>query len=653
MRRPNWPPHLYVGKVKSSPKLSTLLLPLPTGQAVSFRAYEKNLATRLSGSTIQSTMIPFTTGTCLFENRRQHGVDVQVYENPVGVIEARAPSEVPGCLRALDAALANGLHVAGYMGYEASYSLEPRLRALAPSHNSPLPLLRFYTFEDPIQFDPRFVDEAILGGRRQGHVLSALAGDLSRSDYVTRIEKTLELIRAGDIYQANFTFPLRGHLQGDALSLYAALRVAQPVAYGAFLRMEEADILSLSPELFVARRGDELITRPMKGTAARATNAAEDPDARRRLQSDPKERAENLMIVDLLRNDLSRVCNPGSVSVPNLFDVETYPSLHTMVSDVTGVARGGVKVSDILQAMFPCGSVTGAPKIRAMEVIADLEGSPRGAYTGSIGYMTPDGDFQFNVAIRTLTAFADGTIVYPVGGGIVADSHPQKEYDECLLKSQLLNKEVEPFDLIETIGWSPDKDFTLLELHLNRLLDSAEFYGRPVTQTDVMAQLNQAILRAGSAAKLKVRLTLDANGRINVTTAPLDQLGKAAALNFVLSETSVDSADPQLRHKTTHRKVYTEELSWQRELTGCDEVVFLNQYDELTEGTWTNLFVKEDGIFLTPPVSCGLLPGVLREYMLNSSTAREAVLTVNDLRAAKKIYLGNSVRGLMPARFIG
>jgi len=587
-------------------------------------------------------------GTCFFENRLSNEGQSRLFQNPTSLIEAQQLGDVASALAQLASAQSSGLYLAGFISYEAGYALEPRLGALIPSKSRALPLIRFYAYKQCQKLEAREADE-LMRDLPFGHRLSAPEPALSREQYGARASQVLAYIRAGDNYQANLTFPLRGDFQGPALSIYAALRTAQPVGYSAYLSLEEAEILSLSPELFVRRLGDRLETRPMKGTAPRGQTAAEDELRRRALRADPKEQAENLMIVDLLRNDLSRVCRPGSVTVRRLFDVETYPTLHTMTSTVEGQIEGDRTVADIMPALFPCGSVTGAPKIRAQEIIRELETEPREAYTGAIGFLEPGGDFSFNVAIRTLTAHRDGTYTYPVGGGIVADSTPTREYDECLLKARLVMDEAEPFDLIETIACSPDEGFVLLERHLARLSASALCFHRPFDREGVLDALDAAV-KNQTAKPLRLRLLLGPDGQLSVTTSELTHTPDPT-LYFTFAAERVDAADPYLRHKTTRRSLFDRELARAKDL-GAGEVLFENQYGELTEGAWTSVFVKMDDHLLTPGLDAGLLPGTLRGELLASGRAFEARLTRQDLMTAEAVFLGNSVRGLMKATLV-
>jgi len=411
-------------------------------------------------------------------------------------------------------------------------------------------------------------------------------------------------------------------------------------------------VLSLSPELFFRREGKEIFARPMKGTAPRGRTSREDARLKTWLAMDEKQRAENLMIVDLLRNDLGRVAKIGSVEVTDLFTVETYRSVHQMTSGITAELRSDMGLKDMLRALFPCGSVTGAPKVRAMEIIRELEGGPRGVYTGAIGHIAPSGDGQFNVGIRTVVLQGDQGEM-GIGGGIVADSKVDSEFDECLLKAHFLTKVDTPFELIETLRYEPARGFHLLERHLARLQSSALHFGYPFSREAVLAALDAEAVRVDSAAAL-VRLLLGEDGAITVTSTAITLPTKDTVWRFVISDQRLDEKDPLFYHKTTRRQFFDREMERQKALTGCDEVVFLNKKGELTEGTRTNLFVELDGRLFTPALTCGLLPGTLREELLDlpRAAASEAVLTPQDLLAADRIYLGNSVRGLIRAELM-
>ncbi len=355
---------------------------------------------------------------------------LRFYGNPREILTAREPDEVPAVLDRLQRLHEAGKELAGYFAYELGYVLEPRLAPLLPPGRA-VPLIRFAAFDAEEARDVPAVDAVPR--------VRSLAPAWSREAYTQRFRRVIDYIFAGDVYQINLTFPLNGALEGDPVALYAALRARQPVAHGGVVALGEETIVSLSPELFFDLDGEVLRSRPMKGTARRGLLPFEDMMIARDLREDDKQRAENLMIVDLLRNDIGRLSRIGSVRVPDLFTVETYPTLHQMTSTVQGELAGRPAIRDILAGLFPCGSVTGAPKIRAMEIIRELETSPRGVYCGAVGRISADGSMHFNVAIRTLTVFPDGRFVQNVGSGLVADSKADAEYEECLLKARFLS----------------------------------------------------------------------------------------------------------------------------------------------------------------------------------------------------------------------
>ncbi|HTN61581.1 MAG TPA: chorismate-binding protein, partial [Devosia sp.] len=437
-------------------------------------------------------------------------------------------------------------------------------------------------------------------------------------------------------------------LEGDAVALYRDLARKQPTAYGALIATGSHTILSRSPELFVANQAGTLTARPMKGTLPRGRTLAEDDADRLALSQDEKNRAENLMIVDLLRNDLGRIATIGSVKVTDLFSVATFRTLHTMTSGITAQLRPGLTPGDILENLFPCGSITGAPKLRAMEIIADLETRPRGIYTGSIGHIAPNGDLAFNVAIRTAIIDQTGKGEIGIGGGVVADSRAQDEYQEALLKMAFFSDPAHPVCLIETLLWEPGTGFYLLDRHLQRLEQSARYFRLPFAAVNVNAMLAEP---ARTFTKpMRVRLTLHEIDGLAVTAVPLPP--NPAVFRFAIAPDRLDSTSLWLAHKTTNRAFYDEPRQHAHAALGVDEVIFLNENNELTEGSITNLFVERDGILLTPPLSAGLLPGTLRAELLATGRAIEQALTLADLETAQTIYLGNSVRGLLPAHWI-
>jgi para-aminobenzoate synthetase/4-amino-4-deoxychorismate lyase len=455
--------------------------------------------------------------------------------------------------------------------------------------------------------------------------------------YGQRFRHVKEAIAAGDIYQANLSFRARFAFMGAPRTLYENLRAASQAPHCAFLDDGERQILSLSPELFFEIEKDLIRARPMKGTSRRAGN---DQAERAALAASSKDRAENLMIVDLIRNDLGRIAQTGSVSVEGLFAVETYPSLHTMVSTVTARLRPGRQIADIVKALFPCGSITGAPKIRAMEILRQLESSPRGAYCGAIGFFAPPnekegGDARFNVAIRTLTV-RDHAGTLGIGGGVVQDSAEGSEYAECLLKAQFFAASRRPLQLIETL--KHDGGFVRLERHLARMAASAKLFDLDFDEALSRRALQDAV--AGPGPK-RVRLTLDEAGTHRAIAAPLPP--NPEHWTYILSEEPVFSGDLLLRHKTDWRELFERQAA--RHPAG--EVIFRNERGELTEGARSNIFVRRGGRLLTPPLAVGLLPGVLRAELLETGACEEAILTPADLSG--EVFFGNSLRGLIPA----
>ncbi|MGV1014035.1 MAG: aminodeoxychorismate synthase component I [Methyloceanibacter sp.] len=575
-----------------------------------------------------------------------------LFTAPERIVTAHAPDEVETALDAVSAGLTRGLHAAGFFAYELGYCLEPKLSDLLPAERR-VPLLWIGLFRDPQPLDDASTRAWLdANGGAERAKISDLQLSWTREQYARAFAAVQDYIAAGDVYQINLTLKYRFAFEGDALALYAALRRKQRVAYGALISTPDLQVLSLSPELFLRREGKHLSTRPMKGTAPRGRTPREDARIKTWLAMDEKQRAENLMIVDLLRNDLGRVAKIGSVEVTDLFTVETYRSVHQMTSGISAELRADMGLKDVLRALFPCGSVTGAPKVRAMEIIRELETEPRGVYTGAIGHIPPSGDLQFNVAIRTVVL--DGQHgEMGIGGGIVADSKEESEFEECLLKAQFLTRVDAPFELIETLRFEQGKGFHLLERHLARLQSSAAHFGYPFSREAILAALDTEAARVETPVAL-VRLLLAEDGVIAVTSTPIELPTKDTVWRFVISDQRLDEKDPLFYHKTTRRQFFDREMERQKAATGCDEVIFLNKKGELTEGTRTNLFIELGGRLFTPALASGLLPGTLREELLDlpRAAASEAVLTPADLARAGRIYLGNSVRGLIRAELL-
>jgi len=562
----------------------------------------------------------------------------KAFARPLATIRVDTAEDLPAALSAIEAAGAAARHVVGYFSYELGYALEARLRGLLPSARR-TPLLWFGVFDAPELLTGEKLEAAFDGWCEGRAYAGPLVHEWDAAAYRSRFDRVRELIAAGDLYQANLSFRSRFAFLGDPMALYRGLRAGSAARYGAYLDDGERQILSFSPELFFdLDAGGAITARPMKGTAARGSDPVADAEARARLAANPKDHAENLMIVDLLRNDLGRIAEIGSVSVGDLFAVETYPTLHQMVSTVTARLKPGTGASEIVRALFPCGSVTGAPKIRAMEVIAELEASPRGVYCGAIGGFAPDGSARFNVAIRTLTISGrHGEL--GIGGAVVQDSVAEGEYAECLLKARFFEASRRSLGLIETLKFSPAEGFVRLGLHLERMTRSAAEFGITFDERNARRALDRAAAEART--DLRVRLTLNESSEFACTAAPLAP--NPQHWRYAISPQRV-TADGLSSHKTNWRELYESEFT----RLGCDEVVFLNRHGEVAEGSRSNIFVARGGMLLTPPLSSGALDGVLRRALIEEGRCREAVLLPKDL--AGETYLGNSLRELIRAR---
>lgn len=587
----------------------------------------------------------------LLDNSSGRGPPSQLFTAPLDIIVAETPEDVPEAFARLEAGRAAGLYAAGFFSFELGYVLEPRLAPLLPAARR-VPLLWFGLYNKPAQLTEAEVDHWLSTHTKSGsYQFSNVTRAWTKEEYVARFEKVQDKIRAGDIYQLNLTFKARFRLSGSPLTFYRDLRQRQRVAYGGIVDTGEVTVLTASPELFIERRGRTIETRPMKGTAPRGGTPEADAEARRILATDVKQRAENLMIVDLMRNDIGRIAEIGSVEVTDLFTVETYRTLHQMTSGVRATLLDGVTLLDLWRAIFPPGSVIGAPKIRAQELIAEYETEPRGVYCGAIGSLSPGGQALFNVAIRSPIIFRDGSGEMGIGSGVVYDSVGTKEYDECLLKMKFLTDPPKTFELIETLLWERETGFWLIDRHFGRLAASARYFSFKLDEAAARTALEREVASAGREhPRLRVRMLLAEDGRITVTSAPLPSAVPGLEMTYVVSPTRLDSSDAFLFHKTTRRELYDQEWKQYSDTVGADEVIYLNERNELAEGSRTNIFVERGGRLVTPPLPAGLLPGVLRAELIATGRAVEGVLTLQDLAAAEKVYLGNSVRGLVPAR---
>jgi para-aminobenzoate synthetase / 4-amino-4-deoxychorismate lyase len=558
------------------------------------------------------------------------------------VLSAYEPSEVVPVLAEVGRATEQGRWAFGYVAYEAASGLDTSLQVADPPHTG-LPLVWFGLCEEParvpIVAPPCRRNYAVTGW----HPMWTLEG------YQQAVARVHEHIAAGDTYQCNLTVRLRSKITGDLEQLYADLAVRQRASHCAYLDLGRYVVASASPELFLEWTRDQLLTRPMKGTAPRGRWTAEDDEQARRLVGSAKERAENLMIVDLLRNDLSRVAEVGSVAVPALFRLERYETVWQLTSDVTATLRAGVGLVDVFRALFPCGSVTGAPKQRTMQLIQDLEDGPRGVYCGAIGLVAPPNApyrARFSVAIRTVVIDrATGDAVYGTGGGITWESVPEAEHAELLTKAAILSAPCEDFALLETMAHIPGAGLRNLDRHLRRLEGSARYFGFPFDPEQARTELAAAVSGAGQA---RVRLLLSRPGALNIELSPAPQSSRRP-VTLTADLDPVDSAQRWLYHKTTHRELYDQRAARHQ---NSDDVVLINERGQITETTIANIAVRVNERWWTPPVDVGCLPGVERRRLLELGLLGERTLTLDDLRRAEALAVISSLRGWQPALLI-
>ncbi len=589
----------------------------------------------------------------LLDDARPDGASpARLYQNPREVVVARRAEDVLPALVRIDELRREGAELAGYFAYEAGLALEPRLAPLAaPRSGGAGPLVWFGAFDSYRELAPHEVPAWLAEQAGPGPAsVGPLDPALSPGGYAKAFAALQGAISAGDIYQANLTFPLAGSFRGDPLALYAAARPAAGAGYGGVLFDGSHWLLSFSPELFFAERDGAAIVKPMKGTRPRGVDAAQDAALKAELEASDKDRAENLMIVDLLRNDLSRVAKAGSVKVESAFTVETYPTLHTMVTTIRAQLNKGTSAVDMLRALFPCGSITGAPKIRAMELIDQTERDARGPYCGAIGRIDADGAAAFNVAIRTLRLTPQenqrGTAVLGVGSAIVADSEVLTEWRECLVKGGFVRLAAGGADLIETMRFTPDTGIALLDLHLERIKSSAGELGFAFDRHAVRNAIQALCFQADAPAKLRLLVSRGGSYCLELSELPLPL---SEPVSCAVLRLPVDAGDWRLRHKSSDRHFYEAALT-AAQAAGAHEALLVRDDGLLTEGSFTNLFVERDGKLLTPPAVLGLLPGVLRRSLIEAGRAVEAELTLDDL--GQGFLLGNALRGLFAGRLL-
>ncbi len=575
-------------------------------------------------------------------------------------------------VKRLEDTLADGKYLAGWISYEFAYLLEPGLVALLPDLPKNVPLVSFGVFSKPFVYDHRTgennfpVSDTVAVPDFE---IANVSPNLSRARYLEAVARIKEYIAAGDTYQVNYTLKLFFTFTGSVESFYRHLRANQSVSYGALMRLGQEHILSLSPELFFRVEDDKVLVRPMKGTMKRGRDLQEDREFCETLATDPKNRSENVMIVDLLRNDLGRLthqCSDGKVVTESLFDVERYESVLQMTSTIVAQTEKNVfsqlGLMDFLKALYPCGSVTGAPKIRTMEIIRELEKMPRGVYTGAIGYLAPDGTGTFNVPIRTIR-LAGGKGEMGIGSGIVQDSDPAQEWEECLLKAYFLTKPVQGFYLIETFLLEKDAGYWLLEYHLERLQQSAIYFSFCYDADYARGRLEE-YKKVQDKQHLRVRLSLHKDGTLDLESVACAipkkrylpqniKKGNDKLPAVALSKQKIDSESSFFFHKTSNRELFNEEFKRATEENLFD-IVFVNERGELTEGCITNIILYLDGRYVTPLKSSGLLAGTMRQKLLADKeiVVNEKVVHVEDLERADAIFCCNSVRGIVQVQFV-
>ncbi len=558
------------------------------------------------------------------------------FANPTRVILAERLQDVLPALREIeDAVNTNRYHAAGFLSYESAPAFDAA-HLTRPSTGFPLLWFGLYP-------QPRVISLPQPDSPKPALTWSPT---VDRDTYNSAIEQIKNHIADGRTYQVNYTMRLRTDFSADPWNFFLHLAQSQN-NHAAYIDTGRFVICSATPELFFRLDGKTVTCRPMKGTVKRGRTTREDAQQAQWLKDSEKNRAENVMIVDMIRNDLGRIAKTGSVHVPELFAIEKYPTLWQMTSTVT--AKTDASLTKIFSALFPCASITGAPKVSTMQIISELETTPRNIYTGSIGYIAPLRKAAFNVAIRTALIDRETQIAeYGVGGGIVWDSTSTDEYEEALLKARVLTESHPQFSLLETMLWTPEEGFFLLEKHIARLLDSAEYFDFSITrrgrvppseppQETLETYLNE--ISSNFTSPQRVRLLLNKLGHLDGEHAPFQSTDKP--LRVRLANQPINSNDVFIFHKTTHREMYD---SARKDFPDCDDVLLFNERDELTEFTLGNLVVEMEGKLYTPPVSCGLLAGTFRAHLLETGQVEERIIRVDEIEKCTKVFFVNSVR---------
>ncbi|WP_192482990.1 MULTISPECIES: aminodeoxychorismate synthase component I [Cysteiniphilum] len=542
-----------------------------------------------------------------------------------------------------------GLYLVGFISYEAAYYLNPDFTSLkTASQRLNTPLLHFIAFE---QCSPDLLQTQITT-TTNSTAIDLIYDPLSQLQYARDFKRVQQALTDGESYQINYTKRIKLRSSLDAYALYTQLKAQQPVSYSAFLPFKPMTVLSFSPELFFKKQGDTITVKPMKGTSKRSDDPNDDLKSYEFLRTDPKNKAENLIIVDLLRNDLARICDRGSIKVSKPFAIETYKSVYQMTSTISGKVDSNIPFADIIEHLFPCGSITGAPKKRTIEIIQQLE-PPRGLYTGCIGYIMPNNDMCFSVAIRTLTQQNNELWHCGVGGGFTIQSTQDDEWQEMTTKVQFIKRLYHPqFQLIESMLY--DKNgLTSCDLHLKRLCNSASVLHFALD----IAKLRHALLQycetliTANSEQYKLRVAVDYHGLFTITHQQLEQSHTTYHIELFICPEKIDSNNPLWQHKTddhSTRGFYTQKHSqYIADKPNC-ELIFFNEQHHLTEARFYNIIIEIDGILYTPPVNDGLLPGIARAKLLQSEQIHERSISIKELKSSKNIYLINDLRGKIP-----
>ncbi|MDP8230060.1 MAG: aminodeoxychorismate synthase component I [Candidatus Gorgyraea atricola] len=574
----------------------------------------------------------------------KHNSRSYLFSNPIKIVAIYKLEDVKNAFLEIENFISKGYYAAGFISYEAGVFFEESLNGLTIDSN--FPLLWFGIYKKPNIFIHK--DKLGLTKQRLTHQIRNLRANISKNKYTKDIRHIKDFIKNGDTYQVNYTFKYKFDFKGSLLGFYEDLKAKQSVSYSALIKTQNHSILSFSPELFFRKNRDSIEVRPMKGTFDRGRDIEGDRRNTETLEKSLKNRSENVMIVDLLRNDLGRISKSGSVKTKKLFEVEQYETLLQMISVVKSRLKKDVSLYDLFKAIFPSGSVTGAPKISTMKIIDSLEKEPRRIYTGGIGFFTPSGDAVFNVAIRT--ALIDNKTKkgeMGIGSGIVIDSDAAKEFEECKLKANFITQEKRNFKLIETMLWQRAKGYFLLSSHLERLKASAEYFNFRFDKKTILKSLEK---KFNSNADYKVRLLLDKSGDIDLS---FSKINGSTQSKVRFSNKKVSSENPYLYHKSTNRDLYNKEhTKWKR--CGYFDIIFRNEKNQITEGAISNIIIKKGQFYYTPPLECGLLNGVYRKSLLNKRQfpLREKILYKKDLCNADKVYMVNSVRGMVECKVI-